>query len=283
MTSCTICRKEAAAIGHKAGYDIGKCLSCGHMFVMNAPDEATLHEVYKNYSFEFRSLDKIPPYVFTRLDKVLLKLNKYRKNNNFLDVGFGAGSMLYCARKAGWNAYGIEKSDLAVKQAIQNGFKNITLGDFLKTDYNIKFDVIVLDGALEHLLNPLDFIEKSRQLLRDGGLLYITTPNGSGLTSRLLKLSWSPIDPPEHVNIFCPRSINGALRGFSKVRIDTEGFNIYEIKKYFSGNKDTTYAEYIKANEAVNSNRAASAARDIVNFIMRTFRAGDTLKVYAIK
>jgi len=283
MICCPICRNKTKNIGQKNGYEIGTCLSCGHIFVINIPDEATLSEVYKNYSFDFRSLHKIPPYVFKRLHKTLLKFNKYRKNNNFLDVGFGAGSMLYSAQKMGWNVYGVEKSDLAVKQAGQNGFRNIVLGDFIKVNYDIEFDIIVLDGTLEHLLNPSEFIEKSKQLLRQGGLLYITTPNGNGITSRLLKLNWSPIDPPEHVNIFCSRSIRGALRGFSEIQIKTEGFNIYEIKKYFSGNKNTTYAEYVKANEVINSNKITSMIRDMINLFMRTFKMGDTLKVYAIK
>ena len=283
MIYCPICRSKADDIGQKKGYELGKCSSCGHIFVVNTPDEATLHGVYKKYSFEHRSLDKIPPYVFNRLAKTLLKFDKYRKNNNFLDVGFGAGSMLYSAQKAGWNVYGVEKSELAVKQAIQNGFRNIVLGDFLKTDFDIEFDVVVLDGTLEHLLNPLEFIEKARRLLRRGGLLYITTPNGNGITSRLLKMDWSPIDPPEHVNIFCPRSIRNALRGFSDIKIDTEGFNIYEIKKYFSGGKSKTYAEYIKANAAINNNKTASAIRDAINLIMRAFGSGDTLKIHAIK
>jgi 2-polyprenyl-3-methyl-5-hydroxy-6-metoxy-1,4-benzoquinol methylase len=49
-----------------------------------------------------------------------------------------------------------------------------------------RFDVVVLSEVVEHLTDPRTLLNEVHRILRPGGLLWATTPNGSGLSWRLL-------------------------------------------------------------------------------------------------
>ena len=96
------------------------------------------------------------------------------------------------------------------------------------------FDVVLMFELIEHLTDALPFLGHSRRLLRDGGLLYLTTPNGSGISGRFMSANWSVASPPEHLQLFSPRSLRQALAstGFGSVDIRTEGVNPYELLSF---------------------------------------------------
>ena len=51
--------------------------------------------------------------------------------------------------------------------------------DYLVADYKENFDLIVLNGTLDHMYNPLGVLDKVYQDLKPGGLFYIQTVNDS--------------------------------------------------------------------------------------------------------
>ncbi len=59
--------------------------------------------------------------------------------------------------------------------------------DFAKS-FDASYDLIVALEVMEHLENPWHFLRQTRVLLRDGGILIVSTPNGDSTLDRLTYL-----------------------------------------------------------------------------------------------
>src|SRR5262249_42927697 len=71
------------------------------------------------------------------------------------------------------------------------------------TDLGERFDVVCNFQVIEHLIDPLPFLQAARQVLEPGGCLIITTPNR--LTSR--------IENPYHVHEYEADELRAVLAG----------------------------------------------------------------------
>jgi len=56
-----------------------------------------------------------------------------------------------------------------------------------------------------------------------GGKLILTTPNANGLAHKIYKEFWRGLEPPRHIQIFTPNSLEDLVRraGFSEVQVRT--------------------------------------------------------------
>jgi 2-polyprenyl-3-methyl-5-hydroxy-6-metoxy-1,4-benzoquinol methylase len=289
--SCPICGGGARALGDKSGFPMARCRGCRHLFVDGTVDSGALDEVYRRYSYDRNDLEHVPGFVIDRLRQVIAPFGSARRNGRLLDVGFGAGALLKVAREQNWRPYGIEMSALAVEQAKQNGFPDVIAGDFLAAPWEDGFfDVIVMTELVEHLPEPRPFLRQAKRLLSPGGLLYLTTPNGQGLSGRLLGIQWSAAAPPEHLHLFSPRSLGLLLaaEGFGDVKILAEGVNPYELveraRALWGRRSDPGFDRVstgYQLNEKMVSNRLGSSVKRIANQVLSAARLGDYLKIYA--
>jgi SAM-dependent methyltransferase len=87
------------------------------------------------------------------------------------------------------------------------------------------FDAVSLSHVIEHVIDPLATLERCRELLAPGGSLVCVTPNTASLGARSFGRSWLHWDPPRHLHLFDPRSLERAVRsaGFRVRRVDTPG------------------------------------------------------------
>lgn len=100
------------------------------------------------------------------------------KNKKVLDVGCGTGFFAFNAAKKGAKVLGIDFSkeaiDLAKSQYCHPNL-NFQIIDVNKIDD--KFDVIVSNGTLEHMDNPLKTLKLFKCHLKPKGKIIITSPN----------------------------------------------------------------------------------------------------------
>ena len=146
-------------------------------------------------------------------------------NNSLVDIGTGEGHTLNFFNKCGWEVLGLDFSDFGVKRHYPELLPKIIAGDIYESldkliEAKKKFNLVVLDNVLEHVLSPSDLIGKIRKIMTDGknssGLLVRVPNDFSAIQSYLVskqivdKKYW--IAPPDHLNYFNTTS----LRNFFK-------------------------------------------------------------------
>jgi SAM-dependent methyltransferase len=131
-----------------------------------------------------------------------------------LDVGCGNGAFVAQMQSLGWRAEGLEPDGAAVAQARTAGLRATegTLEDLDDEAHAGAFDAITLSHVIEHLHDPADAVGRIHRLLRPGGLLWIATPNLDALGRRYFGDHWLGLDPPRHLVLFTPDSLDAMLR-----------------------------------------------------------------------
>jgi len=127
--------------------------------------------------------------------RILKYLNKSK--GTLLDIGCAAGFFLDEARKAGWDVYGVDLSEWAVKHAREKlGLKNVHQELLRQVKFPASFfDVVVMTDVIEHLIDPKSTLEEIRPLLKPNGIICCTTPDIDSLMSRLQGSRWWYIKP----------------------------------------------------------------------------------------
>jgi len=113
------------------------------------------------------------------------------KSKKVLDVGCGTGFFAFNAAKKGANVLGIDYSKDAIDEA-QARYKHKNLRFKVSDVKKIheKFDVIVSNGTLEHMDNPLKILELFKLCLKPKGKIIITCPNWTNLRGYILMTLW---------------------------------------------------------------------------------------------
>jgi SAM-dependent methyltransferase len=82
------------------------------------------------------------------------------------------------------------------------------------------FDVVVIGELLEHIREPRRLVDQAHRVLRPGGTLVGSTPNGFRLKNRLRFLAGRhPEDNPTHLHLFSPGDIRELLAAFVQTQL----------------------------------------------------------------
>ena len=130
-----------------------------------------------------------------------------------MDIGAGRGRFVAAARRAGYDAFGIEPSARGVAAAAELGapVHPAALEDAeLETG---AVEVVTLWHVLEHVDEPGPALERIHGWLRPGGALMVGVPNLESLQARLGGERWFHLDVPRHRTHFTPRGLHELLRG----------------------------------------------------------------------
>lgn len=100
-----------------------------------------------------------------------------------LDLGSGGGAW---AMRLFDVPYEVTACDLQPREGFDFPFRKIDLNqDFSELFPTERFDAVSMVEVIEHLENPRHTIRQAKALLKKGGVIFLTTPNASGLYSRL--------------------------------------------------------------------------------------------------
>ena len=91
---------------------------------------------------------------------------------SILDVGSGTGCVAKPLLNKGFNVLAIDGNVNAVAEASENGVET-KLIDFLEFSHSEQFDCLLFSRSLHHIHPPQKAIEKSLELLKDGGKIIL--------------------------------------------------------------------------------------------------------------
>lgn len=147
---------------------------------------------------------------------------RFVPNGKILDIGCGIGKYLHYLKALGWDVYGVDISERAVKKARSSGLRHIVQGELERAGFQDNFfDVVNMHHVLEHLPDPNKILRETRRVLKPGGEVIITLPNFSSLAFRVFGRYWGGMDVPRHLFHFNRKSLEFVLA--------KNGFEVSEV------------------------------------------------------
>lgn len=245
---CKFCEKEMKKRNNKIqGYiketyfDIYECEECDLQVV---DTENEYKNQYKDiYEKIYKNSNILPGYSrYYKYSKGVLKTNnpikymtkvenvynsvyncilEYKKtiiNPKILEIGSGLGYFTYALKKSGLDIKGLDISNEAVEKAKKMYGDYYIVADLFKySEHNIEsYDIVIMTEVIEHLDNPIIFLNAIKKVLKKGGILIITTPNKDAFPNDFL---WHTDLPPIHLWWFSKKSLKKLSEkvGFEKI------------------------------------------------------------------
>jgi 2-polyprenyl-6-hydroxyphenyl methylase/3-demethylubiquinone-9 3-methyltransferase len=126
-----------------------------------------------------------------------------------LDIAAAQGNFSLTLAEMGYNVtWNDLRADLAdyVRLKHEHGEIHFAPGNVFELNFPSPFDAILITEIIEHVAHPDEFLLKTAQLVKPGGCIVLTTPNGAYFRNTLPKFSDCP-DPTVYEAIqFKPNS-----------------------------------------------------------------------------
>ena len=240
--NCTVCRSNQSIFLFKKqnqdkaidSISVYRCRDCNSVFLgqYNITYEAELYEYYSQDQGKPKDI-LFNPLTTISYHKVLDLFAMNTSGKSILDVGCGRGDFVYAGVQSGWNVNGIELSQTAVEIAQSFGLPVERL-DFFSCDISpASYDIVTLFEVLEHLPNPINFIVRAAEIVKPGGLIYLTTPNFDSFDRRVLGTSW-PVVQREHLTYFTPKTLLSIINkqtNLTVVSCETRNVSLESLKR----------------------------------------------------
>ncbi len=134
-------------------------------------------------------------------------------------------------KNRGYNVYGIDITEKAIKIARTRGIKARQCNVKLGIDFDDQFfDIVIASEIIEHLYDTDYFLEEIKRVLKRGGYLFLTTPNLASLKNRFRLLFGMY---PQYSEFRLSRNGAGHIRNYTvsalKSQLLEHGFDIIKI------------------------------------------------------
>ncbi|MDI9640279.1 methyltransferase domain-containing protein [Oscillatoria amoena NRMC-F 0135] len=147
-----------------------------------------LLEIYGNFS------DRGYVYAYkNRHQQILSFIQKVAQPGaKILDIAAAQGNFCLSLAELGYNVtWNDLRSELAgyVKSKWEFGQINYQPGNAFELNIKDCFDVVLIAEVIEHVAHPNEFLKKVAQMVKPGGYIVLTTPNGGYLRNALPRFS----------------------------------------------------------------------------------------------
>ena len=233
------------------------CKECGFVYRTPALEDDELSLLYENYDKDV-FLNTTPDAYFEKivalpneesenwqkiewLSNTLNKHNLYERCKTILDVGCGGGTLLHTIKEqlSVDKVCGVELNSAYAKLAATKFNAHIKNENYQNGLFENKFDLIVNTKVLEHIPDPLPFLQEIEKDLDEGGVLFIEVPDISDMYNL----------PPNHQRFFIPHIYFFSTNSLS-VLLVKEGFSIVETRVVKTA-RNRSYLQVLAIKEVV--------------------------------
>ena len=201
---CILCGNlKNNEIGSLDDYSIRECSKCFLQFLDPIPVRESLSKIYSDYykSWDYcysgNEVSRMKKATFQRYLKLIIP---HISSGTLLDVGCATGELMQTAQDLGFDVYGVEISPYGIHRCREKFGHNKIIDTNLKAgDFPLGFfNLITLSDVIEHILEPVLFIDLLWSLLKPNGFLMIVTPDTSSFIKKIMGMHW-PHYKEEHV------------------------------------------------------------------------------------
>lgn len=245
---CPVCGKmNIVFFFQKFGMSYNKCKKCNFVFLNPYPAQEMIFDLYNSqYYNSVREYIEIPRALMSKLSSsISVEINDYSSiydvvsdiinRGKWLDVGGGIGSFLNLVSQKtdNFELYIIETNERSAEFAQKHfGVKVIKSDICALENEGMKFDVLSLLSVIEHISEPLEFLEKCVKIINPGGLLVVNTPRYSSLNRLISKESSYNVIPPYHVSLFNEKNLVKYLINRTELKLNRiwcSGHNAFSL------------------------------------------------------
>ncbi|VAX38258.1 hypothetical protein MNBD_UNCLBAC01-2035 [hydrothermal vent metagenome] len=242
---CCICNEDESKVLFKTRYRehkypgtfiIHQCAGCGLIF--NSPrlkDQELAHLYGQNYYF-FHRKDVIEFERIIAMYQRTVALMEDKINQKCVaEIGSAKGYFLAVLKELGWQTQGIEISPEASSFARDKFTLKTytgTLAQYAQTDDIQKMPLVIAIDLIEHVSDPVAFIQAAGKIVEQDGFLLIDTPNGNARNISVEGVKWQGFNP-FHIFLFSIKNLTQLLES-----------NGFKVKKTFSYGNILTQNSY---------------------------------------
>jgi SAM-dependent methyltransferase len=200
-----------------------KCSKCRLVYPTELIDPAKLSSLYEQSKYTYAEEEYFIRRTYQRyLRQMLPVLKDQRRPWSYLDVGCGNGFMLAAAREVGFDhVWGVEPSRHAIAQAEPGTRPHLIQGMFSRELISGKrFDAISVFQTLDHIPDPVAFVNDCSACLKPGGAVLFINHNIESWTARILGERCPMIDI-EHTYLHTPSTMRQLFdrAGFADISV----------------------------------------------------------------
>lgn len=208
---CEVCGGDRFRhLFRKDGHQFFRCSSCQLIRTHPQPTDEVLADIYGGKYYNAWGVQHDAERALA-LKKATFRKHVFSavslpRGACVLDCGAAFGTLMAAAKEEGWEPYGIElAAEAAAKIAERFGRDRVFSGPFEAAAFpqlsDASFDALFMCDFIEHVRDPVAVLKKAASLLRAGGSLVLTTPDGGSLSCRVMGASW-PHYKIEHLFYF---------------------------------------------------------------------------------
>ncbi|MBF0231417.1 MAG: class I SAM-dependent methyltransferase [Desulfamplus sp.] len=221
----------------KNGFPYSLCEECGSLFQSPRPSISAFEKFYReSESSQYWAESFFPAVAEARRDKVFKSRVKRLSDlcetkgldaQKIVDVGAGYGIFLEEWRNIypDVNAIAIEPSQYLANECRSKNL--VVLEDIVENieGYDNYADLVICFEVLEHVYEPLSFIQTLMKLVRPGGYVFLSTLCVDGFDIQMLWENSKSIFPPHHINFLSIRGFEQLFgrAGLTEINITTPG------------------------------------------------------------
>jgi SAM-dependent methyltransferase len=207
-------------------YILYECKRCLSRFFDIHQHEVSVNDLYEKLATDKNHISNgfTSKQYWEDQKRIILKLLKV-KPRSILDVGCGTGDFLMHF-EGEIIREGVEISSCFTNIANKRGLR-IFHENLENLDFSKKYDIVSAYNIIEHLSDPLRFLDKLNEIIDKNGLLVILIPSHECLKEKLVmkfRKKWHMYIPPEHLNFISKGFLDSYLRKY----------NFKLLKRYYS-------------------------------------------------